>query len=76
MTIDEFKEKVAPHMKKGWVAMDRDYTYKFYKYKPKRNDILGQWRCRYSYTILDRMFTIKPVEDWTKSLIEVGGKND
>ena len=75
MTIDEFKKNIAPYMKKGWVAMDRDCTYKFYKYKPKRNDILGQWRCRYSYTILDRIFTIaptNPVDDWTKSLIEVG----
>ena len=72
MTIDEFKKDIAPHMKKGYVAMDRDLTFKFYKYKPKRNDILGQWRCRYSYTILDRIFTIRPVEDWTKSLIEVG----
>ena len=51
MTIDEFKKNIAPYMRKGWVAMDRDCTYKFYKYKPKRNDILGQWRCRYSYTI-------------------------
>lgn len=52
--------------------MDKDNTYKFYKYKPKRNDILGQWRCRYSYTILDRIFTIRPVDDWSRSLIEVG----
>ena len=72
MTIDEFKKDIAPHMKKGYVAMDRDLIFKFFKYKPKRNDILGQWRCRYSYTILDRIFTIRPVEDWTKSLIEVG----
>lgn len=76
MTIDEFKKDIAPHMKKGWVAMDRDITFKFFKYKPKRNDILGQWRCRYSYTILDRIFTIRPVEDWSRSLIKVGGKND
>lgn len=76
MTIDEFKKNIAPYMNKGYVAMDKDLTFKFFKWKPKRNDILGQWRCRYSYTILDRIFTIRPVEDWTKSLIEVGGKND
>ena len=24
MTIDEFKKNIAPHMKKGWVAMDEN----------------------------------------------------
>lgn len=72
MTIDEFKKNIAPYMRKGYVAMDKDLTFKFFKYKPKRNDILGQWRCRYSYTFLDRIFTIRPVDDWTKSLIGVG----
>lgn len=23
MTIDEFKENIAPYMRKGWVAMDK-----------------------------------------------------
>lgn len=31
MTIDEFKKNIAPHMIKGYVVMDRDGTYKFYK---------------------------------------------
>ena len=79
MTIDEFKKNIAPYMKKGWIAMDKNLTFKFYKWKPKRNIKLGQWRSKYSYTILDRIFKIaptNPLEDWTKSLIEVGGKND
>ena len=53
----------------------KELTFKFYKWKPKRNIKLGQWRSKYSYTILDRIFTIaptNPLDDWTKSLIEVG----
>lgn len=37
MTINEFKEKVAPHMKKGYVAMDNDCTYFWYNTKPLIN---------------------------------------
>ena len=53
----------------------KELTFKFYKWKPKRNIKLGQWRSKYIYTILDRIFTIaptNPLDDWTKSLIEVG----
>ena len=38
MTLDEFKKNIVPHMKKGYVAMDRDLTFKFFKYKPKRKE--------------------------------------
>lgn len=75
MTIDEFKEKVAPHMNDGWVAMDEDGQYFHYTNKP----ILDYqvWTTnKGNYNELSYMFDIKPVEDWTKSLIEVGGKND
>ena len=34
MTIDEFKEKIAPHMNKGWVAMNENGLYCYYNYKP------------------------------------------
>lgn len=70
MTIDEFKKNIAPHMKKGYVAMDSNALYYYYKYKPNRNNYM--WLCidgdydRLSY------FNIESVKDWKNSLIEVG----
>lgn len=70
MTIDEFKKNIAPYMNKGWVAMDESRKYFHYTNKP----ILD-----YQVWIIDKgnynelsCFDIDPVEDWTKSLIEVG----
>lgn len=34
MTIDEFKKNIAPHMNKGWVAMDESGKYFHYTNKP------------------------------------------
>ena len=84
MTIDEFKENIAPHMNKGFVAMNHytkswrffqylsdDYTFikgfgKEWIYKNKTHG----WQ--YFGVDITNMFKIEPVEDWTKSLIEVG----
>ena len=74
MTIDKFKEKVAPHMKEGWVAMDKDNTFWWYKEKPRRFRVY--WRIKTGteneICSLAKLFSIEPVEDWAKSLIEVG----
>ena len=70
MTLDEFKEKVAPHMKKGWVAMDKNGLYCYYNYKSAL-DCLTWIDFKGDYIKLT-CFDIKPVEDWAKSLIEVG----
>lgn len=74
MTIDEFKKNVAPFMRKGYVAMDKDNSYFWYKEKPRR--FRGYWRIKTgtmnSFCFLGKLFDIEPVEDWTKSLIEVG----
>lgn len=71
MTIDEFKEKIAPYMKKGWVAMDSNESYFYYKYKPNLNNYM--WiSIDKNYDTLSSYFNIEPVEDWTKSLIKVG----
>lgn len=74
MTIDEFKEKVAPHMNKGYVAMDKDKMWWWYKEKPRRFRVY--WRIKkgmFNETcFLGKLYNIEPVEDWTKSLIEVG----
>lgn len=78
MTIDEFKEKVAPYMKKGWIAMDKDKTWFWYKEKPRRFRVY--WRIKTGTMnetcFLGKLFNIEPAEDWTKSSIEVGGKNE
>ena len=73
MIIDEFKEKVAPYMKKGYVAMDKDNTWCYFTKKPftYKNAIVWFPDVNDEDMILS-MFNIEPVEDWTKSLIEVG----
>ena len=77
MTIDEFKKDVAPHMKKGYVAMDKDGEWTWYNVRPKTNLKKEIWETsaweaiwfRMNLALLEK---IEPVEDWTKSLIEVG----
>lgn len=73
MTIDEFKEKVAPHMKEGWVAMDKHYEYWFW-HRIKPSIDIDVWTCYSPNDMinLSYLFDIEPVEDWTQSLIEVG----
>ena len=71
MTIDEFKKNIAPHMNKGYVAMDKSGKYFHYTNKP----ILDYqvWIINNgNYNELSDIFNIEPVKDWTKSLIEVG----
>ena len=78
MTIDEFKKNIAPHMSKGYVAMDKDKMWWWYKEKPRKFRVY--WRIKTGteneICFLHKLFNIEPVEDWVKSLIEVGGKND
>ena len=72
MTIDEFKEKVAPYMKKGWIAMDQDCVYFYYNTKPRIDIEKEEWDYDHTCSGLSYIFNIEPVKDWTKSLIEVG----
>ena len=44
MTIDEFKKDIAPHMNKGFVAMDKDKMWWWYKEKPRRFRVY--WRIK------------------------------
>ncbi len=74
MTIDEFKEKIAPYMKRGWICYDPSIKYwMWFKIKPKANIEKKTWLL-YDYcafcTVVE--FNIEPVEDWVKSLMEVG----
>lgn len=73
MTIDEFKKNIAPYMNKGWVAMDKNESWWWYNLKPIIADdswVPSSSSCH--SPIIKDIITIKPVEDWTKSLIEVG----
>lgn len=74
MTIDEFKKNIAPHMNKGYVAMDKDNTWCSYTKKPLKGKLIRAWLpdVEDDYVELTTLFNIEPVNDWTKSLIEVG----
>ena len=72
MMIDEFKKNIAPYMRKGYVAMDRDCEYFYYNTKPMIDIEKEEWDYDDICSNLNYIFNIKPVDDWTKSLIEVG----
>lgn len=62
---------ITPFMRKGWVAMDKDKRWWWHSKKPHK--ICDEWdnngnTCRLG------AFDIAPADDWTKSLIKVGGK--
>lgn len=67
-------QDIIPFMKDGWVAMDKDGRWHWYSDKPKTfyDSWLGPQRMT-DYIWLS-CFDIAPADDWTKSLIKVGGK--
>lgn len=71
MTIDEFKKKIAPYLKKGWVAMSSLRFWYYFPQKPKLMKEDGFWWGDDKQTSLD-IFDIEPVDNWQESLIEVG----
>lgn len=68
-------KELIPFMRDGWVAMDIDYSWRWFNSKPDMQSC-------YWNTPEDDMFCeinafafcIKPAKDWTKSLMKVGGK--
>lgn len=74
MTIDEFKKNIAPFMRKGYVAMDKDETWWWYRNKPRNLKVCwsAETKTENDICFLAKLFNIEPVENWTKSLIEVG----
>ena len=60
---------LLPLLKKGWVAMDKDRSWYWYKEKPQIN--LDLWKNNSSYIFLS-CFNIKPAENWEESLMECG----
>lgn len=72
MTIDEFKKNIAPHMNKGWVAMDKRGQWYYYRSQPVCCFSDRFWNVNACCDCIFLPFDIAPVEDWTQSLIEVG----
>lgn len=61
---------LLPLLKKGYVAMDEDGRWFWYKYKPIK--IEDKWR--QSYLVIKELFpfNLKPAENWEESLMECG----
>ena len=70
MTIDEFMKDIAPKMRPGWVAMDKDEDWFWYLDKPEIEDE-SYCPINLCYSSLE-MFDIDPVDGWTQSLRKVG----
>ena len=67
-------QDIIPFMKEGWVSMDENRIWIWFSHKPiihKRRKLFAIERG--TMTPLD-CFNIAPADDWTKSLIKVGGK--
>lgn len=69
-------KELIPFMKKGWVACDYGGNRWWFSAQPKLKICNGYWDCsgKYCEEIPYIFNNIKPAEDWTKSLIKVGGK--
>lgn len=75
ITIDD----LIPFLKKGWVAMDKDGTWWWTKYKPQYRTTFGDWRSDYMKNTFYHEslypFDIEPHQgDWKDSLIKVEHK--
>jgi len=70
-------QDIIPLMKDGWVAMDENGTWYWYEEKPTLLPINRIWKGT-PFSTCDNLgiecFDIAPADDWTKSLIKVGGK--
>ncbi len=64
-------EQLLPLLKNGWVAMDKDGRWFWYKMKPEI-DIEEGWWIGGSQSYLYGAFDIEPAKDWTKSLMRCG----
>ena len=69
-------QDIIPFMKDGWVAMDKCGEWDWFDKKPEMEKDLLQWVPDYDslYYCINNAFDIAPADDWTKSLIKVGGK--
>lgn len=71
-------QDIIPFMKKGWVAMDKSRCWWWFSNKPvlveDDNIVKNMWIDYMALQYRLDCFDIAPADDWTKSLIKVGGK--
>lgn len=74
-------QELIPFMKKGWVAMDKDGYWYWFEEEPHCDIEEEIWMLHCCQSPIHEeiclpvcMSTIKPVKDWTKSLIKVENK--
>lgn len=73
MTIDEFIRDIAPKMRKGWVAMNKQNLWWYFPDEPYLNIASLCWnKTGVKFPSLLSGFDINPVDDWTQSLRKVG----
>lgn len=66
-------KELIPFMKDGWVAMSCNGHWKYYGSEPHCSERLGYWVTHSDYVChIWEALNIKPVSDWTKSLIKLG----
>lgn len=68
-------QELIPFMEDGWVTMDKNGDWYWYKEEPEIRDNRA-WDFGGVASILSRIFNIAPAEDWTKSLIKVENKDE
>jgi hypothetical protein len=68
-------QDIIPFMCDGFVFMERDGTWEYNQTEPKIiTNRVRNYKCWDRGFSLDEFFDIAPADDWTKSLIKVGGK--
>lgn len=68
-------QELLPHLKKGWVAMDKDGIWAWFSCKPTSLTGLGFWTMSSNEEciILGYAIVIEPFDgDWKDSLMECG----
>ena len=67
-------QDLIPFMRKGWVAMDECCEWIWYSHKPAIRKRRKIFTIGIGTMFPLNCFDIAPADDWTKSLIKVGGK--
>ena len=69
-------KELIPFIVSGYLAMDRNEEWWWYDECPIFDERNACWRTDDEYTFnIAKLKNIKPVEDWTKSLIKVENDN-
>ena len=73
-------KELIPLLKHGWVAMDESGEWLWWENEPERAKQHNIWIKKQpdssDWCNISRIFDIAPTDDWTQSLIKVGGKDD